>query len=89
MNHGARQVTWIPVSGSVEDSANNETIAGMIVKQSAIFIDDGDVHRLVRVLRNADGTGMSSQTTFASSNQLVFLQSLHYLFCLFVNSSNL
>nr|CAH0104006.1 unnamed protein product [Daphnia galeata] len=56
MNHGARQVTWIPVSGSVEGSANNETIAGMIVKQSAIFIDDGDVHRLVRALRNADGT---------------------------------
>lgn len=60
MNHGARQVTWIPVSGSVEGSANNETIAGMIVKQSAIFIDDGDVHRLVRALRNADGTGVSS-----------------------------
>ncbi len=60
MNHGARQVTWIPVSGLVEDSANNETIASMIVKQSAIFIDDGDVHRLVRALRNADGTGMSS-----------------------------
>jgi hypothetical protein len=60
MNHGARQVTWIPVSGSVEGSANNETIAAIIVKQSAIFIDDGDVHRLVRALRNADGTGVSS-----------------------------
>ncbi|XP_032777147.1 cyanophycinase isoform X2 [Daphnia magna] len=56
MNHGARQVTWIPVSGSLEDSANNETVAAMIMKQSAIFIDDGDVHRLIRVLRNADGT---------------------------------
>lgn len=56
MSHGARHVTWIAVSGSVEESGNNETLAGMVMKQSAIFIDDGDVHRLVRLLRNADGS---------------------------------
>lgn len=56
MNHGARQVTWLAASAAVEDSANNETIAAMVMKQSAIFIDDGDVHRLMRVLRNADGS---------------------------------
>ncbi len=59
MSHGARHVTWIAVSGSVEESGNNETLAGMVMKQSAIFIDDGDVHRLVRLLRNADGSGNS------------------------------
>ena len=46
MNRGARHVTWIAVSGSLEGSGNNETLAGMVMKQSAIFIDDGDVHRL-------------------------------------------
>lgn len=57
MTHGARQVTWISVSMSLDGSANNESVANAISKQSAIFIDDGDVHRLVRLLRNADGSG--------------------------------
>ena len=43
MSGAARQMTsehqWV-VGG------NNETLAGMVMKQSAIFIDDGDVHRL-------------------------------------------
>lgn len=56
MDHGARQVTWLAVSAAVEDSANNETIAASVMKQSAVFIDDGDVHKLMRVLRNADGS---------------------------------
>ena len=77
MNHGARQVTWIPVS-SVEGSANNETIAGMIVKQSAIFIDDGDVHRLIRALRNVDETGepnyfCSTKSTYPFTNLCILL----------------
>ena len=57
MSFGARHAVWIPVSDAIEDSANDEATAAMIMKQSAIFIDDGDVHRLMRLLRNADGTG--------------------------------
>lgn len=57
MNFGARHAVWIPVSDSIDDSANDEVTAAMIMKQSAIFIDDGDVHRLMRLLRNPDGTG--------------------------------
>lgn len=57
LNYGARQVTWISVSESLPDSANNETVAQAVLKQSAIFIDDGDVHRLIRLLRKSDGSG--------------------------------
>ena len=57
MNFGARHAVWIPVSDAIEDSSNDDATAAMIMKQSAIFIDDGDVHRLMRLLRNADGTG--------------------------------
>ena len=57
MSFGARHAVWIPVSEATEDSSNDEATAAMIMKQSAIFIDDGDVHRLMRLLRNADGTG--------------------------------
>lgn len=57
MSHGARNVTWIPVSGSSDDSGNDEAAAALVTKQSAIFIDDGDAHRLLRLLRNPDGSG--------------------------------
>lgn len=69
MDHGARQVTWLAVSAAVEDSANNETIAASVMKQSAVFIDDGDVHKLMRVLRNADGSGTPSDHSLFSRVQ--------------------
>lgn len=47
--------------------------AALVMKQSAIFIDDGDVHRLMRLLRNPDGSG----------NLMSFQNLLHLLLCFF------
>ena len=52
-------VSWIGIKEEVEDSANDPVVANLVSKQLAIFIDDGDPHRIIKFLRKADGTGIT------------------------------
>ena len=53
---------WIPITEDDPESANNPLAADLVNEMAAVFIDDGDPHRLVRLLRNPNGTG--TQLTF-------------------------
>jgi len=47
---------WIPITEDDPESANNPLAADLVNEMAAVFIDDGDPHRLVRLLRNPNGT---------------------------------
>ncbi len=50
-------VTWIGIHEGTSNSKNDPNVAALVNKQSAIFIDDGEVHRLIKLLLNTNGSG--------------------------------